>query len=156
MSFDPNNNDSTETPLWLTSPEIFHYFVAAWQDCTLPKEAFTHAAHVAVAAHFIAVSPEDALAQLRSGIRRFNEAVGGANTADAGYHETLTRFWTILVARHVPAGATPLRAARAATAEFGHRRDLHTLYYSFDVVRSTEARRLWIPPDLTGPFGPIP
>jgi hypothetical protein len=33
-------------------------------------------------------------------------------------------------------------------AEFAPRRDLFREYYSFDVVRSVEARRSWMPPDV--------
>jgi hypothetical protein len=42
--------------------------------------------------------------------------------------------------------------AREAVERFGEERGLHYLYYSFDVVRSTEARRSWVPPNLDGRY----
>ena len=44
------------------------------------------------------------------------------------------------------------QAARKAVARYGEDRDLHVLHYRFDVVRSVEARRGWIAPDLA----PVP
>jgi len=144
---------------WLASPDDFAAFVFAWHSCRLPAAEFTHAAHVAVAAHTLFHSPENALDHLRTGIRRFNESVGGVNSDTAGYHETLTRLWTVLVSRalaedsHAP--ATAFDAACIAVHALGHRRDLFRDYYSYDVVASREARRVWVAPDRTGPFGAI-
>ncbi len=36
----------------------------------------------------------------------------------------------------------------AAANEFALRRDIFKSYWSFDVVKSIEARREWVPPDL--------
>jgi len=55
-------------------------------------------------------------------------------------------------ARFVKGIADPWQAAVKAVHKFGEDRDLHHLYYSFDVVRSAEARRAGIPPDLDGPY----
>jgi flavin reductase (DIM6/NTAB) family NADH-FMN oxidoreductase RutF len=68
------------------------------------------------------------------------------------HHETLTRFWADVLARFVNGIADPWQAAVKAVDKFGEDRDLHHLYYSFDVMRSTEARRTWVPPDLDGPY----
>jgi hypothetical protein len=43
--------------------------------------------------------------------------------------------------------ANHLETIRRAVARFGPERDLYRGYYSFDVVRSREARARWIPPD---------
>lgn len=115
---------------------------------TLPKAAWTHAAHVALAAAWIWENPATALDRLRVAIPRYNEATGGQNTADSGYHETLTCFWAARVAETIPPGATRLAAVQAAVAQFGERRGLFREFYSFDVVASRQARREWVPPDL--------
>jgi hypothetical protein len=146
-------------PLWLASARAFDSFAAAWETGALPKSEWTHAAHVAMAARQYALHGGDSLDRMRIGICRFNLAVGTANTKSSGYHETLTRFWMEIVARVLTNAALdnqdPWPAARVAVDELGHRRGLHTSYYSFDVVGCTEARRVWIAPDLEGPFGPI-
>lgn len=119
----------------------------------MPKAEFTHAAHVAVAACYTwQRSPLEALPLLRQRIRAFNEAGGGQNTAEAGYHETLTRFWAGVVGRFVaarPAGSR-IEAVRAAVEQFGSARDLPKTYYSHDLVQDKVARREWLPPDKIG------
>ncbi len=144
-------------PVWLASAERFQAFVYAFHSCKLPAADFTHAGHVAVAAHAIFHGPEQALDRLRVAIRRFNESVGGENTDTAGYHESLTRLWCIVVARTLASAgpANDYAAARAAVQTLGHRRDLYREYYSWDVVADRDARRSWAAPDLIGPFGPI-
>jgi hypothetical protein len=81
---------------------------------------------------------------MRDGIRRFNDAVGTPNTDDSGYHDTLTWFWVSLIARVVAGCTDEWAAAQQAVTLLGEDRDLHYLYYSFDVVR--------IAPDLIGPW----
>ena len=89
----------TESNHFLSSEEELDDFLTAWEAGTLPKAEFTHAAHVAVAVCYTWTrTPAEALPWLRERISAFNAAVGGQNTADAGYHETLTRFWAEVVA----------------------------------------------------------
>lgn len=124
-------------------------FLAEFEAGTLPKAAWTHAAHVAAAACYTwERSPLEALPELRRRIRSFNEAVGGQNTDEAGYHETLTRFWAEVVGSFVAArrGGTRLEATRAAVQRFGAASDLPKRYYDHDVVRDRMARREWVPP----------
>ena len=157
MSLDPTNT----TPPWLASHRPFDHFVHAWTTCTLPKAEWTHSAHIAIAANFILLDPDSALDTRRSGIRRYIESIGGHNTPTSGYHETLTHFWVIVVARVLhpetqpPWSLDPWLAATLAVRTLGHQRDLYKLYYSWDVVASTPARLAWHPPDLVGPYGPI-
>lgn len=132
---------------FLATPEALAAFLAAWEDGTLPVAAWSHAAHVAVAACYAVRHGSAALDRTRAGIVRYNVAVGTANTGTSGYHETLTRFWSEVVA-YVTAGCgDEWEAAREAVTRLGEDRDLHALCYAFDVPRSTEARRSWVPPD---------
>lgn len=133
---------------WLASPEAFRAFVAAWESGTLPKHEWSHAAHVAVGACYALRHGAAALDRTREGIRRYNAAVGTANTDSSGYHETLTRFWAEVLAAEVAGQSDEWRAATQAVARYGEDRDLHGLYYGFDVVRSVAARRDWVEPDL--------
>lgn len=125
-------------------------FLAEWRAGTLPKNEWTHAAHVAVAAWHLFDRPSDkALEQIRAGIIHYNTCVGTANTEHSGYHETLTRFWTGLIAdlRGALSVSSRLEFVRAAIHRFGGESALFRSYYSFDVVKDVRARREWIAPD---------
>jgi hypothetical protein len=135
---------------YLTSEDSLELFSARFEGGTLPKEEFTHAAHVAVCCmHLYREDAEKTLEQLRKLIPRFNESVGGKNTDDAGYHETLTVFWVRVLAGFYAVGKweSRLEFVRRGIAEYGGQRALHNEYYGFDVLKSKEARRIWIPPD---------
>ena len=135
---------------YLSSPRALAEFVAAWEACTLTKADWTHAAHVAVGSYYVVLNPSTAFERMKSGLLKFNESVGGVNSDTSGYHETLTRLWIDVLAKFTGKhGFTdPWIAACAAVRQFGESRDLHRLYYNFDVLRSIEARRSWIPPNL--------
>ena len=133
---------------FLVSDEAFSAFVAAWELGTLPHGQWSHAAHVSIGACYAVRHGDAALAKIREGILRYNDAVGTANTASSGYHETLTRFWAAVIADAVAGFASEWQAARHAVQRFGDDRDLPRRCYSFDVVRSVEARRTWVAPDL--------
>lgn len=145
---------AVETPRdqlgFLTDDAALDAFVAAWQDGTLPKAAWTHAAHVAVCAFYCwGGAPVDRVfATMKAGILAYNAAVGTANTATSGYHETLTRFWAEIIVTHVAAVApgSRLDAVRSAVDTFGHNRQLHAAYYRGDVVRDPVARARWVAP----------
>ena len=137
---------------FVASRTAFQEFVGEWEAGTLPKARWTHTAHVAICAYYAVRYPGQAFERTKKGIIRYNEAVGTENSDTCGYHETLTRLWANVLAKLVDGFVDPFKAACAAIARFGEDRDLHHLYYSFDVVRSTVARRSWIPPDLEGPY----
>jgi hypothetical protein len=135
---------------YLKSEEGLEEFSARFEGGTLPKEQFTHAAHVAVCClHLFNEDADTALERLRVLIPKFNESVGGQNTDSAGYHETITVFWVRVLAEfyRTKDWESRLGFVREGIAEFGDRRGLHADYYSFDVVKSKEARRTWIAPD---------
>ena len=141
-----------QTPPYLADEAALEAFIAAWRAGTLPKTAWTHAAHVAVCAYYgwADVPLDEVFAAMKAGIVAYNEAVGTANTPTSGYHETLTRFWAGTVVAHLAAVRQPTRleAVRAAVAAFGEARNLHAAHYSFDVVRDPSARATWVAPDL--------
>jgi hypothetical protein len=136
------------TPLPATEVEIDD-FLAAFESGTLPKERWTHAAHLLTGACYVhRLGQSTAIHHMRTCVRRYNEAVGGKNTATSGYHETITVFWIkVLEAllRHAQPIARPQFAA-LAVERFASQRDLFRRFYDFDVVASIEARAEWIPP----------
>src|SRR5215471_296028 len=142
-------NNETSGPGFLRSEAELSRFLAQWRAGTLPKSEWTHAAHVAVAACHLFDRPKDkALEEIRAGIIHYNTCVGTANTDHSGYHETLTRFWTGVIAGLLrPEFSSRLEFVRAALDRFGGDSALFRSYYSFDVVKDVRARREWIAPD---------
>ncbi|WP_263366656.1 hypothetical protein [Edaphobacter bradus] len=140
-------------PLPTTEPEI-DAFLAAFEDCTLPKSRWTHSAHLFTGACYVhAHGPALATDLMRERIKRYNLAVGGQNTPTSGYHETITVAWIKLLdrlLRTVRDSAPITRADFAALAveRYAHDRHIFREYYDFDLVHSTEARARWIPPNL--------
>lgn len=118
---------------------------------TLPRPEWTHEAHLATCAWLILerpdLSPERDLPGL---IRRYNESVGGVNSDDEGYHETITQVSIVGVraalARSEGAGLCERVNALLLAAE--GRRDWPLRFYSRERLLSVEARRGWVEPDL--------
>lgn len=142
---------------YLADEEALLKFVHAWESGTLPGAEWTHPAHVAVIAHYAFEHPSDeAFRRMKSGILHYAAARGKVYGPNQGYHETVTRFWTILIGNFVRARkSSRLEAARAAVAEFGNQRDRYRAYYSYDLITDARSRKQWVQPDLQ-PLETIP
>ena len=126
-------------------------FLAAFEGCTLPKERWTHGAHLLTGACYVhELGREAALERTRVCVRRYNESVGGKNTETSGYHETITAMWIRLLDGLLRESPAMERAAfaRLAVERFVGEKDIFRRYYDFDVVGSVEARREWVAPTL--------
>ncbi len=126
-------------------------FLAAFEDGTLPKQRWTHAAHILTGACYVHVLGESAaIDRMRSRVSAYNLAVGGQNTPTSGYHETVTVLWIKLLAAFLREHPSLNRVAFSTMAvqHFASQRDLLRRFYDFDVVASIEARRTWTPPTL--------
>jgi hypothetical protein len=120
-------------------------------DRSLPKPAWTHAAHFAAAAWLLERRKDmDVARELPHIIRAYNTATGVANTDDGGYHETITqasiRATRAFLAQHA---ALELFAAinELLRSPLGQPQWLLE-YWSRERLFSVEARRYWIDPDL--------
>lgn len=126
--------------------------LSSFEDGTYPRLAWNHGAHLAVAGCYLTAHPQpEALDLMRGGVIRYNNSVGIVNNEDCGYHETLTRFWIAIAAKFLaaqPAGTPRAEKVSALVDFYGSARDLYKEYWSFDLVKSREARAAWIPPDL--------
>jgi hypothetical protein len=136
-----------------TEPEI-DALLDAFEGCTLPKERWTHGAHLLTGACYVhAMGQAAAIGHMRICVKRYNESVGGKNTETSGYHETITIAWIKLLdglLREISFLRMPERAefAKLALDRFASDREIFRRYYDFDLVASVEARRDWIPPTL--------
>jgi hypothetical protein len=119
---------------------------------SLPREEWTHEAHLAATTYLLLRHPEiDLDRQLPGLIRSYNESVGGVNSDTEGYHETITRVF--------------LHGVRLFLSEAGTRDPLHEIvndlllspmgrrewpfrFYSRDRLFSVEARRAFAEPDV--------
>jgi hypothetical protein len=119
---------------------------------TLPREEWTHEAHLAATTYLLTRRPDvDLDAELPGIIRRYNESVGGVNSDTEGYHETITRAF--------------LQGVRLFVSEADREAPLHELvnelllspmggrdwplrFYSRERLFSVEARRNFVAPDI--------
>jgi hypothetical protein len=120
-------------------------------DRTLPKTAWTHAAHFAATLWLLRCRPDVEISREMPGfIRGYNEATGGANTETSGYHETITQA-SIRAARAflVEAPVRPLFATCNALmrSRLGSPEWLLE-YWTRSRLFSVEARREWLEPDI--------
>jgi adenylate kinase family enzyme len=123
-----------------------------FEACAIPEKGWTHAAHLTVGIwHVERYGRQDALARLRTGIRRLNESHGKVNSATAGYHETITAAYVTLLSqlldrRHEgeTLGALVTRLLEGPLAA----RDMLLAFYSRERLMSVEARAAWVEPDV--------
>lgn len=125
---------------------------AQFSEKTLPKSEWTHLAHLAVA--FAELDSEQefekTLDSLRRKIKDYNLSVGTPNSDDSGYHETLTVFWLAVVkgfhSENSPRTSEEMYRKFIGTPYASP--NLPSLFYSKDLLFSTQARHHWVDPDL--------
>lgn len=128
--------------------DLLHQFEA----CTLPKDAWTHEAHLMVAiAYNLLYGHTAALERVRQNIIRYNEAVGTLNTDHSGYHETITCFWIWLTDCFLQMQED--KSMEVVCNAFMRSRYMHKKmplrYYSTALLFSTTARKVLVEPDLS-------
>ena len=125
--------------------------VQGFRDRTLPQPQWTHQAHLAVGLwHVLTLGEGEAANALRTGIRRYNEAVGTPNNDQRGYHETVTMFYVWAAARHIERhpGQSLLDLVNGfVEGELGAK-SAPFAYWSREGLLSVAARHTWVEPDL--------
>lgn len=121
-------------------------------NATLPKSAWTHAAHFAASLWLLRRDGLTAVsAAMPEIIRRYNEACGLANTDTTGYHETITLASLQAAEAHLRSHAAdqPLHDVvnRLMATDLG-RPDWLMTYWTRELLFSPAARRVWLAPDL--------
>ena len=122
--------------------------------CTLPREDWTHEAHLAATIYLVVRRADIELdAELPGIIRRFNESVGGVNSDTEGYHETITRSFLDGVRIFLKEAdvSEPLHVlVNGLLLSPMGRRDWPLRFYSRGRLFSVEARRSHVAPDIAG------
>ena len=139
-------------PRFFTSDAEIEHIGEGLLARSLPREEWTHEAHLAATTYLLTGRPDvDLDTELRGIIRRYNESVGGVNSDTEGYHETITRSF--------------LHGVRLFLAEADRDTALHELvnallrspmgsrdwplrFYSRERLFSVEARRIFVAPDI--------
>ncbi len=99
LLFPPRNDEEqvhmTEYPVrHFLSDEAVAHVGEGLLARALPREDWTHEAHLAATTYLVLRHPEiDLDAELPGIISRYNESVGGRNTETEGYHDTITRAY---------------------------------------------------------------
>lgn len=127
--------------------------VAAFEQATLPRDEWTHQAHLAVTLWYYdrERDSERVLERMRVGIHHYNAATGVVDGPMSGYHETLTVFWVRCVASFADEhlGTTEQRFDSLCKVWGDSRAPLR--YYSKRVLMNPTARARFVEPDLA-PF----
>lgn len=118
---------------------------------TLPREAWTHEAHFALALWLLRHRPEQTGGEaMRALISGYNESLGGVNSDTAGYHHTITLASMRAAAWHLELAleGAPLQAvlAHLMASRQGDKNWLLD-HWSRDILYSVAARRGWVEPD---------
>lgn len=132
----------TDSPM--TDAELHELFWAA----KLPAKQWTHSEHLRIAWMALDESSlDEAHLLMRVGIIRLNAFHGLVETAQRGYHETLTRVWLTLVAaaKNVDRGAD---SKAFLELHPGLGREAPLRHYSRGKLFSVEARSVFVDPDL--------
>ena len=119
---------------------------------SLPREEWTHEAHLAATTYLLLRHPKiDLDAELPDLIRRYNESVGGTNSDTEGYHDTITRVFLhgVRVFLNEADLSEPVHdLVNALLLSPMGRRDWPLRFYSRERLFSIAARRNFVAPDL--------
>jgi hypothetical protein len=119
-------------------------------DCSFPATDFHHREHILASAYLLKSEPQrDWTQDFPELIKRYNLANGGANTDEAGYHDTITQFF--LEALKLFLAQAPLDDEQAFNALLDSPladKGFPLRFYRRDSLFSKEARRAYLAPDL--------
>ncbi len=146
----PAAHKTAETPPRYRTNDEVQGLVRRFEDMTLPREAWTHEAHLVVALDFARrFRPTEGLTRLRAAIKQYNKATGTPETKTRGYHETITVAWFHLVHHFLEVfdDGRSLAALADALVELYAKEELFR-HYTRERLLGTDARAGWVEPDL--------
>jgi hypothetical protein len=120
--------------------------VEGFEATTLPLGRFHHREHLRVAIYYLSRDTEaGATSRIRQGLKRLL-----AHPGIEGYHETLTVFWMKVLAARLaktdPRGTLDERIEEVIAWCLAEQPVAQ--YYSPETLASSEAKQVWVPPDL--------
>lgn len=129
----------------------YEEIIDGFKASQLPKEKWTHEAHLVMAIHFAyQYLPENILTVARKKIKKLNDFHGTINSDHSGYHETLTFFWLknafTYFNQNLDLKADEL-TQRFVESENGSR-EYPLEFYSEKRLMSVKARKKYVEPDL--------
>ena len=139
-----------------TSTEEIYRLVRAFEERTISKPEWTHAAHLAVGLYYLTRLPFSVAKNvMRDGIHWLNDRHGTPNTDNSGYHETLTVFWMKRIWNFLDEHEQSRNLAALANDLIEQLKDpdLPLRHYTYERLFSVSARRDYISPDrrMNGP-----
>lgn len=135
----------------LSNANIEH-IVSGFQNRTLPKDEWTHQAHLINGLFYLCNDGlEPGITLMRDGVKSYNLSVGTQNTDTGGYHESITIFFM-----HALHAFRQQFQADVSFLDLVNRFDGSPLmdeglllrFYSQDCLFSVKARREWVEPDI--------
>jgi hypothetical protein len=120
-------------------------------DRTLPKDQWTHAAHLTATLRLVRTRDAELERDLPSIIRTYNVSVGGVNDDKSGYHETITQAYLAAIRAFeaaLPAGVDDAEAAARLLATPLGDKDWPLTHWSRERLFTPQARLGWVEPDL--------
>jgi len=118
-------------------------------DRSLPKEEWTHEAHLAAAIAILSDSRFEALNDMPQIIKDYNEATGVRNTDHEGYNHTITIASLFATQAVMHEGTSSLSGAlhKILASQYGQS-EWPLAYWSKALLFSVEARKAWVGPNL--------
>ena len=125
----------------MTDSEILTV-VRKLEQCVFAPSEFHHRDHLAVCVVYLyGADLEAAMDRMRSSLLRFT-----AHHNVKGYHETITRFWMLMVEQRLDRRLCLGEAVGQIQAELGDKNVIFN-YYSKALLSSADAKQRWIEPD---------
>ena len=127
----------------MTDSEILT-LVDRLERCLLAKNEFHHRDHLAVAVVYLYAGDfTSAIERMRASLTRFAAHHGVSGL----YHETLTCFWVQQVEKRLDRTICLQESVRKVQEQLANK-DLPFVYYSRELLKSLEARKTLLQPDL--------
>lgn len=136
--------------VYRTATEIAD-LIRAFENCTLPRSEWTHAAYLTVALWYLYLNPlPEARRLMRNAVRRYNFEYNIAAEQIGGYNETMAVFWLSEVNHYLKRHKDEHSFVSLANALVEHLPDknLPFKYYSRQRLFSRAAKMNWMKPDL--------
>jgi hypothetical protein len=122
-----------------------------FREQAIGADEWTHTMHIRVGwLHLRSLGSSRALDQLRTGIRKLNEANGVDNDVPGGYSETITRLWLALIEAAAVGDDVPANSSADFVAAHPELLDFQRTFthYRGETLDGEPARTGWVEPDL--------